>query len=83
MNQLTRRRITDQEILNAKVPDDTLLTVSEGGQQREITFQVLMEEKAERINSTDYCLLSASLCYYGSGGYDGWVAKVKSGPLLP
>ena len=83
MNQFTRRRITNQEILEATVPNDTLLAVSEGGQQREITFRALMQEKGERLNSTDYRLLSASLCYRGSGGYDGWVASVKGGPILP
>lgn len=81
MNQLTTRRISNQEILDAKVPENTLLEVSEGGQQREMTFASLMAEKFERLNSTDFMLLSASLCYYGSGGYDGWRATVKSGPL--
>ncbi len=76
-----KRHISDQEILDAVVPNDTLLVVSEGGHQCEMTFSALMAKKGERLNSTDFMLLSAALCYHGAGGYDDWRARVKSGPL--
>lgn len=75
-----RRHITDDEIKEAHVPDDTLLIVTENGQQREVTFAALMVEKGDQFNSTDFMLLSTALVHFGSytdGSY-GWSAKVKN-----
>lgn len=87
MNKLYTTQISDEEIKSAKVPNDTLLIVTEkSGSTREISFGTLMSEKGDEFNSTDYMYLCAALVYFGSytaGSYFGWRAKVKAGALQP
>lgn len=82
-----QRRITDEEIKGATVPDNTLLVVTDkNGASRELTFSALMAERVSEFNSTDYMLLCAALVYYGyysAGSHFGWSAKVKAGALQP
>lgn len=76
--------VSDTQFLNAAVPDDTLLILSENGQTRELCFRELVREKGQSLDSTDQVMLKACLRYHGdyfAGSNMGWAAKVVSWPL--